>query len=361
MKLKLLVIQRVITPYRYQLLSELQPYYNITIISSFGEKKGSLKLASIPVNSGINIITLKSLKIRYSGESRSTSLFFYPQVVFYINKHDLLLIEGTTNFLNNLFILPISRLLRKKVIWWDAGYSLPKRSTKRKFIDAVVKPLVMLTQYQIAYSSSAKKYMEDYMGANNCSTLINTISTSYFISKKDFILDSVRNYKPTKNVIKLLYVGAIEERKKIKELIDVVSELNDETSSHYSLTIIGGGNYLNKIKAYISANKSIISTGPIYDLDELSYHYFNADIFVMPGDGGLAIVQALLFGLPAICTIADGTETDYLDQKYIFNDLTEIKSYLRNFDYPDKLSIVEQSERLHSSSWVKGFLNMVKE
>lgn len=361
MKQKLLVIQRVITSYRYKLLEELLPYYDITIISSKGEDKGTLKLTSIKEDSKISLIVLNSLNLKYTGESRSTSLFFYPQVVFYIKNHDLLLIEGTTNLLNNVLVVPFAKFLGKKLIWWDAGYSLPERSIKRKAIDAVVKPFIKYSNYQIAYSNKAKEYMQQYMNASNCHALINTVNTKYFEVGRKLIIEKIKNYKPSKGKIKLLYVGAIEERKKIKQLVEMVYELNNETANHYSLTVIGGGNYFDELKNYINKNDSIVLTGPLYNLDDLAVYYFSADLFVMPGDGGLAIVQALLFGLPAICTIADGTEEDYLDHKYIFNNLSDIKIYLKNFDFPNKLKIVDQSEKLYSSNWVKGFLNMVKE
>ena len=35
-----------------------------------------------------------------------------------------------------------------------------------------------------------------------------------------------------------------------------------------------------------------------------------SDIFVLPGDGGLAINEAMAHGLPVICSTADGTEKD---------------------------------------------------
>jgi glycosyltransferase involved in cell wall biosynthesis len=359
MKPKLLVIQRVITSYRYQLLCELLEYYEITILSSQGEKSGALKRYNPPKEARIEIKILNSLRINYSGESRSTSLFFYPQVIFYLKKYDFLLLEGTTNLLNNLFIIPIGRILGKKIIWWDAGYSLNARSRKRKIIDNVVKPLITLTKYQLAYSNLAKDYMISHMGAKNCTALINTISTTIYEKKKDLILKRIQEYKPTPSLVKLLYVGAIEERKKLQNLIDIVVRLNAESQNQYTLKVIGGGNYLEAIKRKVGQNKDIIILGPIYDFDELSVHYFNADLFVMPGDGGLGIVQALLFGLPAICTVADGTEHDYLEQNCIFNSLEELTEYLRAFKYPNKLMISDKWPKLYSSTWINGFINML--
>ena len=38
--------------------------------------------------------------------------------------------------------------------------------------------------------------------------------------------------------------------------------------------------------------------------------FINADLFVLPGTGGLAIQQAMSYGLPVIAAEADGTQQD---------------------------------------------------
>jgi glycosyltransferase involved in cell wall biosynthesis len=45
---------------------------------------------------------------------------------------------------------------------------------------------------------------------------------------------------------------------------------------------------------------------------EITSYFLNSDIFIMPGTGGLAINEAMAYGLPVISTIADGTITDLL-------------------------------------------------
>jgi len=43
---------------------------------------------------------------------------------------------------------------------------------------------------------------------------------------------------------------------------------------------------------------------------QLAKHLRSADLFVMPGTGGLAVQEAMSFGLPVIVGVADGTQTD---------------------------------------------------
>lgn len=329
MSKKVLIVQRVLTRYRYELLQELAPHVDkLGFITSQGEEKGTLK-AFIPKNikyKNIEIHQLKAIKLSYTGESRSTSLFLYPQCVKIIKNYDTIILEGTTNVFNNMYMVPLAKIMRKRVIWWDAGYSLNKRSMKRKTIDKIVYPLIKMSDVQFAYSTKAKKYMESYMGASNCHLLLNTINTEYFESIQDEIIESIKNRTIDKNNIKLLYVGAIEERKKIKELIDIVIENNENNNDKkFTLTIVGAGNYLGFLKKYIEEKNIdyIKFTGAIYDKEKLKKYYFDSSLFVLPGDGGLGILQSLLYGLPAVCTSADGTEEDYMDKKYILNNIED--------------------------------------
>jgi len=365
---KILFIQRVITPYRLDLLKLFcKEYKEVGIISSKGDEKGTLKIANYKEyeeeNNNLKIHLLPSLKIGYKGESRGTSLYLYPKALSIIGQYDIIVFEGTTNLLNNMYLIPYSKLLKKKTIWWDAGYSIATRSKKRKLIDTVIKPFIKATDAQMAYSSLAKDYMEKYMGAKNVFLNLNTINTSYFKTISEEIKENNLQYNFNKNNIKLLYVGVIEKRKKTKELIDIVLQLNDKLKDKsFQLTLIGGGEQLEELKEYTDKKKNIDILGPIYDKNQLKNHYFTHDLFVLPGDGGLAILQSLLFGLPVLSIIgADGTELDYItDKSFLANSLLDIKTSLENITTIDRLKLIENAPKLSSEHWINNFTTNTK-
>ncbi len=130
--------------------------------------------------------------------------------------------EGTTNILNNIYIIPFAKLLGKKMIWWDAGYSIEPRSLRRKVIDFFLSPFVRLTNAQMSYSSLANNYMKHFMGAKNAFVNLNTINTNSFKKIKSEIFKNNETYNFNRQNIRLLYVGVVEKRKKIKELIEIV-------------------------------------------------------------------------------------------------------------------------------------------
>ena len=366
-ELRILFIQRVITAYRFDLIKEFCTFYkHVGIISSKGTQAGTLKIAS---NSNfetecknLSIHILSSIRLKHKGESRSTSMFLYPKAIKYIGDYDIIVFEGTTNILNNSFLIPYAKSQRKKIIFWDAGYSLDKRSLKRKIIDNINLPLVRLTDMQMAYSTLAKNYMIKYMGAQNAFVNLNTINTTYFEQIETEVASSISSYSFDKSNIKLLYVGVIEERKKIKELIDIILRLNKK-DKRFSINIIGDGDYINTLKKYSKSNKEISFLGPIYDKEVLKSYYFNSDLFVLPGDGGLAIVQSHLFGLPVVCTKgADGTEMDYITFKpFLLNDLNELYQLLVNLESVDRSKINKDLPDISSKKWISVLNDKVKE
>ena len=52
-----------------------------------------------------------------------------------------------------------------------------------------------------------------------------------------------------------------------------------------------------------------VFTGSLYG-EALAERFRSADLFVLPGTGGLAVQQAMSYGLPVIAAEADGTQAD---------------------------------------------------
>ena len=127
-----------------------------------------------------------------------------------------------------------------------------------------------------------------------------------------------------------LYVGGIFEEKKIKLLIKSFSDFN-LTKPESVLWIIGDGPMKSELEEYVK-NKflnNIKFWGRIES--EVDVFFCAAHFFVLPGVGGLALNQAMLWGTPCIVSEADGTEDDLvLDKitgfKFIKNDFHSLKN-----------------------------------
>jgi glycosyltransferase involved in cell wall biosynthesis len=109
----------------------------------------------------------------------------------------------------------------------------------------------------------------------------------------------------------LLYVGRLQARKRIDSLIQVCSQIPEE--SQPELWIVGDGEILPELKT--AAQKYYPKTrfwGALYG-SELEDVFQKADLFVLPGTGGLAIQQAMSQALPVIVAEGDGSQSNMVN------------------------------------------------
>ncbi len=118
------------------------------------------------------------------------------------------------------------------------------------------------------------------------------------------------NRPPASNTqkIQVLFVGRLQARKHLDNLIRACADL--PPSHQPELVIVGDGPDRARLEALAKAlYPATIFTGALYG-EALDEQFKAADLFVLPGTGGLAIQQAMSFGLPVIAAEADGTQTD---------------------------------------------------
>ena len=106
----------------------------------------------------------------------------------------------------------------------------------------------------------------------------------------------------------VVFVGRLQERKRVDFLIRACAALPSDVQP--LLWVIGDGplrtvleNLANEI--YPQARFFGAQHGT-----QLAKHLHSADLFAMPGTGGLAVQEAMSFGLPVIVGVADGTQAD---------------------------------------------------
>ena len=104
----------------------------------------------------------------------------------------------------------------------------------------------------------------------------------------------------------ILFVGRLQARKRIDSLLRACAQLD----SFPRLIIIGDGPERDTLQAlakevYPSAEFIGARHG-----DELKPYFLEADLFVLPGTGGLAVQEAMSYGLPVIVAQGDGTQDD---------------------------------------------------
>lgn len=106
----------------------------------------------------------------------------------------------------------------------------------------------------------------------------------------------------------ILFVGRLQLRKRVDDLIRACSKLPPLLQPF--LRIVGDGPCYREFK---SISDEIYPDARFYGAQygsDLEKHFREADLFVLPGTGGLAVQQAMSFGLPVIVGVSDGTQND---------------------------------------------------
>jgi glycosyltransferase involved in cell wall biosynthesis len=104
----------------------------------------------------------------------------------------------------------------------------------------------------------------------------------------------------------ILFVGRLQARKRIDFLLRACAQLKE----NLRLVIIGDGPERATLE---SLAKQIYPSAEIIGARhgaELKPYFTEADLFVLPGTGGLAIQEAMSYGLPVIVAQGDGTQDD---------------------------------------------------
>ena len=197
----------------------------------------------------------------------------------------------------------LSRQLGFKYVTWQCGYEYNPGRIK----GFLTKRFLNQFDYHLAYHSGAKKYLLTHRVAQaKIAVIHNTID-----EQKIHLLpwDEARRQVATELGLPLdkpivLYVGAILAEKRLNVLLDAVRLLKGHA---VSLVIVGDGPALAELKSssidldYVKYPGRVVDVGRFFDA---------AEIFVLPGTGGLAINEAMAHGLPIVTGRADGSAED---------------------------------------------------
>jgi glycosyltransferase involved in cell wall biosynthesis len=111
----------------------------------------------------------------------------------------------------------------------------------------------------------------------------------------------------TEDRLTILFVGRLQARKRVDSLLKACAEMPE---SKPRLVIVGDGperGNLEQIARQVYPSAQFI--GEKHG-NALNPYFAGADLFVLPGTGGLAVQEAMSHGLPVIVAKGDGTQDD---------------------------------------------------
>jgi len=155
----------------------------------------------------------------------------------------------------------------------------------------------------------------------------------------------------------ILFVGRLQARKRIDMLLRACAQMESKPR----LVIIGDG---PERAALDSLAKEIHPSAEFIGAKhgaELKPYFEEADLFVLPGTGGLAVQEAMSYGLPVIVAQGDGTQDDLVRKENGWqippDDFGALTSTMK-----DALSDVARLRRMGAESYriVKEEINIAK-
>ncbi len=223
-----------------------------------------------------------------------------------------IVISGIAGVLSSWLVLFWARLTRRPVIMWVCGWEAQQPgSVAYAFKRLLLRRFHRLPDALIVYSTKARDYMIR-LGVPPARIAIayNGLDTDEAAAHEAAVRTgaAVRRRAAAGDRRVFLYVGAMLAEKRVDLLLDAFAALNRPATT--ALWLVGDGPALPELRKGATARglNTVTFWGRIVDeADEL---FAAADVFVLPGIGGLALNQAMFYGTPCICAEADGTEDD---------------------------------------------------
>ncbi len=241
--------------------------------------------------------------------------------------------------------------LRKKIPYalWSCGWIRPNiNGMLSRVRERLLDYFEQRASVHIAYHTTRKRYLESKnIASDKIFIAQNTIDTEAIMSS--YNIEEVNKHR-FKDKIKVVFVGGLIRDKHLEEAMSAVDKLIFE-GHQMTFTIVGGGSIIDELISYRDSLKNgneINIVGPKFG-DELRPYFLESDVFLLAGSGGLAINEAMAYGLPVISTDGDGTGFDLIEGNgYLLQnigDKDEIKSALSQFAGLSREQKLEMSEK----------------
>ncbi len=235
----------------------------------------------------------------------SSSLFLFWQSGFirWLDEWqpDSLVVEANPRYLVTRQAIRWMHLRGRKVIGWGLGAPTLEGSLaglrRRERVD-----FLHSLDAVIAYSElGARQYKQLGLSPDKVYVAYNAV---------DGVPDHPPEEKPSRLGDKgtVLFIGRLQERKRVDLLLQACSALSPQIQPN--IVIVGDGPARNELENLAAKIYTLVEFTGAKHGAELEPYFSSADLFVLPGTGGLAIQQAMAHGLPVIVARGDGTQDD---------------------------------------------------
>ncbi len=375
---KVALIQCICPHYRIPFFKKLAEKVDLTLFYGKGEKKGSRQ--NTKNIDGFKCKKLFTISLKFHIGDFPVRFVWFPTLLFHVYKQkpEVIISEGFTNIVNNIFTWACCKFFSNPWIIWDSGRRKEKpMNLTRKLIEPLNIFLLNQAKAIIAYGSIARDYFLS-LGISPKKIFIaqNTIDVETCFKEVErlkanpSIIKEVRRKLNLNGKKVILYVGALEKRKKVENLIAVFDELKKEIEN-MSLIIIGDGPYKETLFNLVRKRniKDCLFLGKI--IKGIGVYFVLSDIFVQPGWNSLATIEGMAYGKSVITVPHGGVEYEIVDNgKTGFiverDNLIQLKKFIWKLITDEELRermvrlAQEKAKVLNLDNMVEGFSEAIK-
>ncbi len=319
-RLRIAVVQGMCRPYRAHFFEELAKTEGMDFVFLLGKAPNYMTHAAFVKPEDIAIFKFHYEflpSISYQGKIPTEpfhwkrSLKFYPTLLFRIlrERYDVIITESGL-YMDLVPLLLGCKATKTPLIIWNGGNL---RDNAPKSADPLINKIVyMMVSFvhrrcdaAIAYGKGSREFLT-FLGVNPNKIFIatNTVDNFFFDEIPRNNSDKVEMLRKqlgfeNKNVV--LYVGSLELRKRLELLITAFERIKAKLPNT-ALLLLGDGPDMNRLVELCNKKgltDSVKFVGKV-DYYTVPYYYALSDVFVLPSQGGITVMEAMASGKPVI-------------------------------------------------------------
>lgn len=191
-----------------------------------------------------------------------------------------------------------------KLVSWLCGYEFHPGRLKGFLLDCFIPRY----DYHLAYHTNARDYALSHGArADQITVIHNTINEEKIVTlpKAEARARVVGKHPEIRDRKIILFVGAVLTEKRIEVIFQALDLMQRKDMV---LILVGDGDHLPVIRELCAGRDDVISTGSI--VEGVGPYFDAAEMYVLPGTGGLGINEAMAHSLPIVSGFADGSADD---------------------------------------------------
>ena len=261
-------------------------------------------------------VSFESIQIKTRERSGFGAVIYFQSGMWrhlWSRQFDVIVCEGNFGILSNVLLALYSRVTRTRFLYWVSGFERRTiRGLPARLRSAYIRIVCRIADGYLCYGSQAERFLASYGATRPCTIIQNTIDTEAIEAcyvRQHVTGNEMRRALGLDGKTVLLSVGVQVPKKKTELLVEAFRLLRTSRED-LALVIVGDGPHKQTLVHQVETQRipDVLFAGEI--IDDVGVYFSMADVFVLPGLGGLAINEAMAYGLPVICAEGDGTEKD---------------------------------------------------